>query len=108
MDDIAEPEREQVIRWLKTVVGWTLHKTIPGPKGRTAYVFHESDSGGCYTVHTFKQDQLRWRYMREVGFSEIASLRVEADRLWNDYVYVAERLVEAAQRQAIVSEGTAS
>ena len=94
--DEAPSEREQVVRWLTTIVGWRLHKVHHAPKGRSVYEFRDEDSDGFYAVYKLKQGQLRWRFMRETGFRHVPALRAEAERIWS--AYVAERLAEEAPR----------
>lgn len=79
-------EREEVVSWLTGAVGWSLHRIDPQTKGRSVYEFWEADSGGWYTVHKLRADQLRWRYMEHIAFEHIPHLRAAKDALWAEYL----------------------
>lgn len=79
-------ERDAVIDWLVTHVGWTLHKVHPQTKGRTVYEFREDAEAGCYIAHNIRQDNLRWRAVRDIAIHNIPEVRDAVALIWDRYV----------------------
>lgn len=84
MNDASE--RDAVVDWLVTHVGWTLHKVHPQTKGRSVYEFREDAEAGCYIVHKIRQDNLRWRAMRDIAIHHIPEVCNAVSVIWAGYV----------------------
>jgi hypothetical protein len=89
-------ERQEVVDWLVSAIGWTLHKVDSKPGGKSVYTFWEGDTNGWNIVHKFRADQLRWRYMMGIGLDHIPALRSKRDAIWAEYLTARRALCVGA------------
>ncbi len=86
-------ERDDVVAWLSSAVGWKFAKMDSKPGGKSIYEFWEDDGGGWHLVHKMRADQLRWRFVMGIGLEHIPELRAKRDAIWAEYL--AGRAVRA-------------
>jgi len=79
-------ERDEVIEWLTSEVGWELVSRDRYNLGVISYEFREQDSGRTYIKHSIPIDRLRWRFMIDLAFDQIKDLRQARDDIWLDYL----------------------